>query len=163
MLRPRLSIASCDAVRHADLVAINSWNDIEARFAQFAADHDIRGQKSAINLGLLRGARARWSAALECYFVMGFSMVFSPREAPYSQWVRVETRVPVTDAPTVAVSVLTSRPFTPGRSTVGSILGGDICFVPTAPMVLEGFLLQIGQPRGLPESELANVPDHDHD
>jgi hypothetical protein len=127
-------------------VTVDSWDDAEAHFAEFAGDDDKRGRMSAINLDLLRGARPRWSAAAECYFVMGFAMVFSPREAPYSQWVRVESRVPDVGESTVAVSVLTCRPYPPGQPNGGSVLGGDICFVPIAPIVLESFLLQIAEP-----------------
>lgn len=127
-------------------MTVDSWDDADTRFAEFAEDDDKRGRMSAINLGLLRGARSRWSAALECYFVMGFGMVFSPRGEPYTQWVRVEPRVPNTGDPTVSVSELTCRPFEPGHPTAGSTVGGDICFVPTAPAVLDSFLLQVGEP-----------------
>jgi hypothetical protein len=143
-------------------VTLDSWDDAEAWFAKFAEDEDMRGRMSAINLGLLRGARARWSEALECYFVMGLGMVFSPRGAPYSQWVRVEPRMPDTGRPTVAVSVLTSRPCEPGRPTGGSILGGDVCFVPTAPVVLESFLLQIGEPTSGPSPSAKSASPQDH-
>jgi len=123
----------------------DSWDDADTFFAVFERDADDRGAMSNINLHLLRNARPRWSRALECYVVMGFGMVFSPRGAPYTEWVRVEPQLRNCGL-VVAVSLRTSRPLGPSRNTGGTPVGGDICRPETAPVVLESFLLQLGEP-----------------
>lgn len=127
-------------------VRIDSWDEAEQFFAEFAGDADVRGLKAAANLQLLRGARARWSSQLDCFRVMGIDMVFSPRSAPYSVWVRVEPRPESKPEPTVSIALYDgeNRPSGADWPTRANIIGGDICRVPTAPIVLESFLLQIG-------------------
>ena len=84
---------------------IDSWDEADAFFSGFAEDRDLRGLKAQTNLQLLRAARARWSSQLECFRVMGIDMVFSPRSAPYSLWVRVEPRPESKPDPTVAIAL----------------------------------------------------------
>jgi hypothetical protein len=123
----------------------DSWDVADAFFAEFEADADERGEMSNLNLRLLREARTRWSKSLECHRVMGFGMVFNPRGAPYTDWVRVEPQFRKAGL-VVAVSLLTSRPLEPHRNSGGTTVGGDICRPETAPAVLESFLLQLGEP-----------------
>jgi hypothetical protein len=125
---------------------VDSWDEAEAFFSGVAADRDFAGMKAQTNLHLLRTVRERWSTQLECFRVMGVDMVFSPRSAPYSLWVRVEPRPDTKPDPTVAIALYDggTRPSGAGWPKRANVVGGDVCRVPTASAVLESFLLQIG-------------------
>lgn len=125
---------------------VDSWDEAEDFFGGSGWGDALAGRKATMNLELLRGARARWSSQLDCFRVMGIDMVFSPRSTPYSVWVRVEPRPDSKPDPTVAIALYDgeNRPSGADWPTRANVIGGDICRVTTAPLVLESFLLQIG-------------------
>lgn len=123
----------------------------EEFFGQFEGDDDSRGRKSAVNLVLLRRAQPRWSNQVSCIPVMGISMGFESVVTDTSEWVRVEPRPDDPSGAIVAVTLHSSAHYPPPGRHGEQVVGATICRQSTAPIVLESYLLQIG------DEELADL------
>lgn len=123
---------------------LDGWESADEFFARLAGDQDRRGRMSGINRSLLLGARPRWANQLTCIPVMGICMGFKSARTVRSEWVRVEPRPDEEAGPTVAVTLQSSTLLRPPTRYSEPVVGATICRVANAPVVLESFLLQIG-------------------